>query len=153
MFCGVGVILFVCLMMRSVLQLRVFENRVLRRIFGPKRDEVTGEWRKLHNEELRDLHSSPSKIRIIKSRRMRWTRHIAQMVKKRNADGTLAPKLEGNTPLRRPQLRRMNDIQMDVRGIGWVGVDWIDLAQDRYQLSSPMNAIRTSRRHLPRDRT
>jgi hypothetical protein len=57
----------------------VFENRVLRRIFGPKRDEVTGEWRKLHNEELRDLYSSPSIIRIIKSRRMRWARHVARM--------------------------------------------------------------------------
>jgi hypothetical protein len=57
----------------------VFENRVLRRIFGPKRDEVTGEWRKLHNEELRDLYSSPSTIRIIKSRRMRWVGHVARM--------------------------------------------------------------------------
>jgi hypothetical protein len=65
--------------------LRVFENRVLRRIFGPKRDEVTGEWRKLHNEELRDLYSSPSIIRIIKSRRMRWAGHVARMGEKRNA--------------------------------------------------------------------
>jgi hypothetical protein len=63
----------------------VFENRVLRRIFGPKRDEVTGEWRKLHNEELRDLYSSPSIIRIIKSRRMRWAGHVARMGEKRNA--------------------------------------------------------------------
>jgi hypothetical protein len=66
-------------------KLRVFENKVLRRIFGPKRDEVTGEWRKLHNEELRDLYSSLSVIRIIKSRRMRWTGHVARMGKKRNA--------------------------------------------------------------------
>jgi hypothetical protein len=63
----------------------VFENRVLRRIFGPKRDEVTREWRKLHDEELRDLYSSPSIIRIIKSRRMRWAGHVAQMGEKRNA--------------------------------------------------------------------
>jgi hypothetical protein len=63
----------------------VFENRVLRRIYGPKRDEVTGEWRKLHNEELCDLHSSPSIIRIVKSRRMRWAGHIARMGEKRNA--------------------------------------------------------------------
>jgi hypothetical protein len=65
--------------------LRVFENRVLRRIFGPKRDEVTGEWRKLHNQELRDLYSSPSIIRIIRSRRMRWAGHVARMREKRNA--------------------------------------------------------------------
>jgi hypothetical protein len=63
----------------------VFENRVLRRIFGLKRDAVTGEWRKLHNQELRNLHSSPSIIRIIKSRRMRWAGHVAQMAEKRNA--------------------------------------------------------------------
>jgi hypothetical protein len=63
----------------------MFENRVLRRIFGPKRDEVTGEWRKMHNEELRDLYSSPSIIRIIKLRRMRWSGHVARMVDKRNA--------------------------------------------------------------------
>jgi hypothetical protein len=65
--------------------LRVFENRVLRRIFGPKRDEATGEWRKLHNKELHDLYSSPSIIRTIKSRRMRWAGHVAQMGEKRNA--------------------------------------------------------------------
>jgi hypothetical protein len=59
-------------------RLRVFENRVLRRIFGPKRDEVTGEWRKLHNDELRDLYSSPSIIRLIRSRRMRWVDHVAR---------------------------------------------------------------------------
>jgi hypothetical protein len=66
-------------------RLRVFENRVPRRIFGPKRDEVTGEWRKLHNEELRDLYSSPSIIRIIKSRRMSWAGYVARMGEKRNA--------------------------------------------------------------------
>jgi hypothetical protein len=70
-------------------RLRVVENRVLRRIFGQRRDEVTGEWRKLHNEELRDLYPSPSKIRIIKSRRMRWAGHVARMVEKRNAYGLL----------------------------------------------------------------
>jgi hypothetical protein len=96
---------------------------VLRRIFGPRRDEMTGGWRKLHNEQLRDLHSSPSIIRIIKSRRMRWVRHVTQMGKKRNSDRILAPKLEENTPLRRPKLRWMNDIKIDVRGIGCFGVD------------------------------
>jgi hypothetical protein len=72
----------------------VFENRVLRRIFGPKRDEVTGEWRKLHNEELRDLYSSPSIIRIIKSWRMRWAGHVARMGEKRNAYRLLVGKPE-----------------------------------------------------------
>jgi hypothetical protein len=73
----------------------VFENRVLRRIFGPKRDEVTGEWRKLNKEELRDFYSSPSIIRIIKSRRMRWAGHVARMVEKRNVDRLLAGNPEG----------------------------------------------------------
>jgi hypothetical protein len=71
-----------CLTLREEHRLRVFENRVLRRIFGPKRGEVTGEWRKLHNKELHDLFSSPSIIRIIKSRRMRWAGHVARMGRK-----------------------------------------------------------------------
>jgi hypothetical protein len=83
----------------------VFENTVLRRIFGPKRDEVTGEWRKLHNEELRDLYSSPSIIRIIKSRRMRWAGHVSRMREKRNAYRLLVAKPEGKRPLGRPRHR------------------------------------------------
>jgi hypothetical protein len=83
------VVLYGCetwsLTLREEHRLRVFENRVLRRIFGPKRDEVTGEWRKLHNEKLCDLYSSPSVIRIIKSRRMRWAGHVARMGEKMNA--------------------------------------------------------------------
>jgi hypothetical protein len=83
------VVLYGCetwsLTLREEHRLRVFENRVLRGIFGPKRDEVTGEWRKLHNEELRDLYSSPNIIRIIKSRMMRWAGHVARMGEKRNA--------------------------------------------------------------------
>jgi hypothetical protein len=78
---------------------------VLRRIFGPKRDEVTGEWRKLHNEELRDLYSSPSIIRIIKSRRMRWAGHVARMGDKRNAYRLLVGKPEVKRPLGRPRCR------------------------------------------------
>jgi hypothetical protein len=81
--------------------LRVFENRVLRRIFGPKRDEVTGEWRQLHNEELHDLYSSPSIIRIIKSRKMRWAGHVARMGEKRNVFRLLV----GKRPLGRPRRR------------------------------------------------
>jgi hypothetical protein len=81
----------------------VFENRVLRRIFGPKRDEVTGEWRKLHVEKLCDLYSSPSIIRIMKSRRMRWEEHVAQMGEKRNACSLFVGKPEGKRPLGRPR--------------------------------------------------
>jgi hypothetical protein len=83
------------LTLREEHRLRVFENKVLRRIFGPRRDEVTGGWRKLHNEELRDLYSSPSIIRIIKSRRMGWVGHVAQMGEKRNVYRLLVGKAEG----------------------------------------------------------
>jgi hypothetical protein len=83
----------------------VFENRVLRRIFGPKRDEVTGGWRKLHNEELHNLYFSPSIIRMIKSRRMRWTRHIARIGVKRNTYRILVGNPEGKGPLGRPRRR------------------------------------------------
>jgi hypothetical protein len=83
----------------------VFENKVLRRIFGPKRDELTAGWRKLHNEDLRDLYSSPSIIRIIKSRRMRWAGHVARMGEKRNAYRLLMGKPEGKRPLGRPRRR------------------------------------------------
>jgi hypothetical protein len=86
-------------------RLKAFENRVLRRIFGPKTDEVTGEWRKLHNEELRDLYYSPSLIRIIDSRRMRWVGHVAQIGEKRNAHRLLVGNTEVKTPLGRPRRR------------------------------------------------
>jgi hypothetical protein len=83
----------------------VFKNRVLRRIFGLKRDEVTGEWRKLHNKELRDLYPSPNINRIIKSRRMRWAGHVARMREKRGAYRLLVGKPEGKRPLGRPRYR------------------------------------------------
>jgi hypothetical protein len=104
---------------------------VLRRIFGLKRDEVTGEWRKLHNEEPRDLYSSPSIIRIIKSRRMRWAGHVARMGEKRNAYRLLVGKPEGKRPLGRPRRRWVDNIRMDFGEVGRGDVDWIDLAQDR----------------------
>jgi hypothetical protein len=94
--------------------LKVFESRVLRRIFGPMRDEVTGEWRKLHNEELRDLYSSPSIIRIIKSRRMRWAGHVARMCEKRNAYRILVGKPEGKRPLGKPRRRWVDNIRLDL---------------------------------------
>jgi hypothetical protein len=109
----------------------VFENRVLRRIFGPKRYEVMGEWRKLHNKELHDLYSSPSIIRIIKSKRMRLAGHVARMGEKRNAYRLLVGKPEVKRPLGKPRRRWVDNIRMDLGEVGWGNVDWIGLAQDR----------------------
>ena len=86
-------------------RLRVFENRVLRRVFGSKRDEVTGEWRKLHNEELRDLYSLPNIVQVVKSRRMRWAGHVAHMGEGRGVHRVLVGKPEGKRPLGRPRRR------------------------------------------------
>jgi hypothetical protein len=119
----------------------VFENRVLRRIFGPKRDEVTGEWRKPHNEELCDLYSSPSIIRIIKSRRMRWEGHVARMGEKRNAYRLLVGKREKKRPLGRPRRRWVDNIRMDLGEVGWGVVDWIGLAQDRNRWRALVNLV------------
>jgi hypothetical protein len=119
----------------------VFENAVFRRIFGPKRDEVTGGWRKLHNEELRDLYSSPSIIRIFKSRRMRWAGHVARMGEKRNAYRLLVRKPEGKRPLGRPRRRWAGNIKIHLLEIGWGGVDWIGLAQDRDKWRALVNAV------------
>jgi hypothetical protein len=109
----------------------VFKNRVLRRIFGPQRDGVTGGWRKLHNEELHNLYSSPSKIRIIKSRRMRWAGYVARMGEERNVYRLFLGKPEGKRPLGRPRRRWIDNINMDISEIGVNVVDWIGLAQDR----------------------
>jgi hypothetical protein len=109
-------------------RLRVFENRVLRRIFGPKRDEVTGGWRKLHNEELHDLYSSPNVIRMIKSKKMNWTGHVARIGAKRNACRILVRKPEGKGPQGRSRRRWENKIKMHLRKIIWDCMNWIDLA-------------------------
>jgi len=85
--------------------MRVFENRVLRRIFGPKRDEVTREWRKLHNEELNDLYSSPNIVRVIKSRKMRWAGHVTRMGERRGVYRVLVGKPERKRTLGRPRRR------------------------------------------------
>jgi hypothetical protein len=95
----------------------------LRRIFGPKRDEVTGGWRKLHNEELHNLYSSPSIIRMIKSGRMRWAGHVARMGEKKNAYRMLVGNPEGKRPLGRPRCRWVDNIKMDLREMGWVDMD------------------------------
>ena len=98
----------------------MFENRVLRRAFGPKRDEVTGEWRKLHNEELNDLYSLPNIVRVVKSRRMRWAGHVARMGEDRRVHRVLVGKLEGKRPLGRPRRRWEDNIKMDLQE-GWRG--------------------------------
>jgi hypothetical protein len=96
----------------------VIENRVLRRIFGPKRDHVTGDWRRLHNEELNNLYSSPNTIRMIKSRMMRWAGHVARMGATWNAYRILAGKPEGKRPIGRPRRRWVDNIKIDLREIG-----------------------------------
>jgi hypothetical protein len=98
-------------------------------IFGPKRDEVTEGWRKLHNENLHNLYLSPNTIRMIKSRKMIWAGHVAQM-EKRNAYRILVGKPERKRPVGRPRHRWVNNIKIGLKDIGWDGTDWIDLAQD-----------------------
>jgi len=100
--------------LREEHRLRVFENRVLRRIFGPKRDEVTGEWRKLHNDELNDLYCSPSIVWVIKSRGMRWAGRVARMGERRVLYRVLVEKPEGKRPLGRPRRRWEDNIKMDL---------------------------------------
>jgi hypothetical protein len=119
----------------------VFENRVLRRIFGPKRNEVTGKWRKLHNEELCDLYSSPSIIRIIKSRRMRWAGHVARIGERRNAYRLLVGKPEGKRPLGRTRRRWVDNIKIDLGEVGWGDVDWIGMAKDRNRWRAVVNSV------------
>ena len=94
---------------------RVFENRVLRRIFGPRRDEITEEWRRLHNEELNDLYSSPNIVWVIKLRRLRWAGHVACMGEKRGIYRVLVGKPEGKRPLERPRCRWEDNIKMDLQ--------------------------------------
>jgi hypothetical protein len=122
-------------------RLRVFENRVLRRIFGPERDEVTGDWRRLHNEELNDLYSSPNIIRVIKSRRLRWAGHVARMWEGRGAYRILVGRPEGRRPLGRPRRRWENNIKMDIWEMGWGGMNWIELAQDRDRWRALVNVV------------
>jgi len=119
------------LTLREERKLRVFENMVLRRIFGPRRDEVTGEWRRLHNKELNDLYSSPNIVQVIKSRRMRWAGHVARIGEEREVYRVLVGKPEGKRPLGRPRLRWVDNIRMDLQEVGCGCMDWIGLAQDR----------------------
>ena len=116
---------------------------VLRRIFGPRRDEVTGEWMRLHKEELNDLYSSPNIVRVIKSRRMRWAGHVACMGEDMGVYRVLVGKPEGKRPLGRPRRRRVDNIRMDLQEVGCGFMDWIGLAQyrDRWRtlVSTVMN--------------
>jgi hypothetical protein len=102
---------------------------------------VTGDWKKLHNEELHNLYSSPNIIRMVKSRRMRWARYVARMGEKRNAYRILVGKSEGKSPLGRPRRRWVDNIKIDLREIGWDGMDWIDLAQYRNQWRALVNTV------------
>jgi hypothetical protein len=139
------VVLYGCetwsLTVREEHTLRVFETWVLRRLFGPKRDGVTGMWRKLYNEELHNLYSSPSIIRIIKLRRMRCVGHVARMGEKRNVYRLLVGKPEGKRPLGRPRRRWMENIKMDLLEIGVSVVDWICLAQNRYRWRALVTSV------------
>jgi hypothetical protein len=113
---------------------------VLRRIFGPKRDKATGEWRRLHNEELNDLYSSPNIIRVMKSRRMRWVGHVARMGEERGAYRILVGRPEGRRPFGRPRHTWEDHIKMNLKAVRWV-MDWIDLAQDRDRWRALVNAV------------
>jgi len=121
-------------------RLRVFENRVLRRIFGPKGDEVTGELRKLHNEELNDLYCLPIIVRVIKSGRTRWTGHVERMGENRDVFWVLVGKREGKRPLGRPRLRWEDNIKMDFEEVGRV-TDCIDLVQNKDTWRIVVNAV------------
>jgi hypothetical protein len=119
------------LTLREDHRLRLFENRMLRRIFVPEMDEVTRGWRKLHNEGLHGLYSSPSIIRVIKTRRMRWAGHVARMGEVRGSCSILGGRPEGRRPLGRPWRKWQDKIKMELGEIGFEDVDWIHLAQDR----------------------
>jgi len=114
---------------------------VLRRIFGPRRDEVTGEWRRLHNEGLNDLYSSLNIVRVIKSRRMRWAGHVARMGEGRGVCRVLVGKPEGKRPMGRPRRRWVDNIRMDLQEVGCGYMDWIGVAQDRDRWRTLVSAV------------
>jgi transcription termination factor 2 len=119
---------------------------VLRRVFGSTRDEVTGEWRKLHNEELNDRYSLPNIVRVVKSRRLRWVGHVARMGEDRGVHRMLVGKPEGKRPLgRRPRHRWKDNIKMDVEEVGGGGGDWMELAQDRGRWRALVSTVKNLR--------
>ena len=131
------VVLYGCetwsLTLREEHRLRVFENKVIRKIFGAKRDGITREWRKLHNSELYALYSSPNFIRDLKSRRLRWAGHAAHMGQSRNTYRVLVGKPEGKRPLGRPRRTWKVNIKIDLREVGCDPGDWIAVAEDMDQ--------------------
>ena len=121
--------------------LRVFENRVLRRLFEPKRVETTRDWRKLHNEELKDLYTSPSIFWVIKSRRMRWAGVVTRMGERRDVYRVLVGRPEGKRPLGRPIRRWEDNIKVDLQEVECGAMDWIEQAQDRDRWRALVNAV------------
>jgi hypothetical protein len=130
--------------LREEHKLRVSENRVLMRVFGPRRDEVAGERRKLHNKELNDLYSLPNNFRVVKSGRI-WAGHVAHMGERRGVYRILVEKSEGKRPLGRHRLRWEDNTQMDLKGVECRGMDWIELAQDSDSWRVLMNAVMNHR--------
>jgi hypothetical protein len=119
----------------------VFENRVLRRIFGPRRDNIAWEWRKLRNGERNDLYSSPNIVRVIKSRKMRWAGHVARMVVGEVYSGILVGKPERKIPLGRPRRGWEDNIKMDLQEVGCGLMNWIEMALDRERWRELLNAV------------
>jgi hypothetical protein len=118
---------------------------VLRRVFGPKRDEVTGKWRKLHNEELNDLYSLPNIVGVVKSRRMGWAGHVARMGEVRDVHRVLVRKPEGKRPLGKPKRRWEDNIKTDLQEVGGRRADWMELAQDRDSWRALVGTVRNFR--------
>jgi hypothetical protein len=119
----------------------MFEKRMLRKIFGPKRDEVTREWRKLHNEGLNDLCFSPNIFRVIKSKIIWWAGYVARMGECRGVYRNLVGKSEGKKPLGKPRRRWEDNIKMDLQEVGCEGMDWVDLIKDRDRWRTFVNAV------------
>ena len=127
--------------MREERRLRVFENRMLRRIFVPMRDEVTRKKRKLHKEELIDLYSSPNIVRAIKWRRLKWAVHVARMGNRIGVYRVLVAKPEGKRLFGRARLRWENNIKMDLQEVECGGMDWVELTEDRERWLALVNAV------------